>query len=245
MSMARIRTIKPEFFTSADICDLEPVSRLFYISLWCEADREGLLEWKPKTFKLRYFPADDKADFERAVSQLLNSDLINIYEIDGKSYCEIPTFKEHQVINNRESESIIPKKEQKSEETKENVDASKEEFTRESGVKAEGRKEGKEGKGKERNTRSTRKTNLPPDFEITQQMKDFYQSKNYPMPIDNATEQWLIYIRSSGAKYVDWYAAWQGGMAKQNEWFLRDNPTAKVIRMTDGISNSLLESLAP
>jgi hypothetical protein len=57
--MARIRTIKPEFFTSEDIVSLTPMARLFYVALWCEADREGRLEWKPRTFKIRYFPADD------------------------------------------------------------------------------------------------------------------------------------------------------------------------------------------
>jgi hypothetical protein len=39
--MARIRTIKPEFFTSEDIVSLTPLARLFYVSLWCEADREA------------------------------------------------------------------------------------------------------------------------------------------------------------------------------------------------------------
>ena len=41
--MARIRTIKPEFFTSDDICALSPRARLLYVGLWCEADREGRL----------------------------------------------------------------------------------------------------------------------------------------------------------------------------------------------------------
>lgn len=44
--MARIRTIKPEFFTSEDIVSLSPLARLFYVSLWCEADREGRLDWR-------------------------------------------------------------------------------------------------------------------------------------------------------------------------------------------------------
>ena len=45
--MARIRTIKPEFFTSEDIVALSPLARLLFIALWCEADREGRLVWKP------------------------------------------------------------------------------------------------------------------------------------------------------------------------------------------------------
>jgi hypothetical protein len=43
--VARIRTIKPEFFTSEDIVSLPPLTRLLYIALWCEADKEGRLAW--------------------------------------------------------------------------------------------------------------------------------------------------------------------------------------------------------
>jgi len=102
--MARIRTIKPEFFTSEDIVNLTPLSRLFYVSLWLEADREGRLEWKPRTFKLRYFPADD-CDIEAMGRELVEAGLIVLYD---DKYAEIPSFAKHQVINNRESASEIP-----------------------------------------------------------------------------------------------------------------------------------------
>lgn len=141
--MARIRTIKPEFFTSEDIVNLTPLARLFYVSLWCESDREGRLEWKPRTFKLRYFPGDN-CDIDLLATELTDSGLVILYEVNGILYAEIPTFKEHQVINNREGESIIPSKT----------------LTRESGVETresgrEGRKEGKEGNGKEGDTSAT------------------------------------------------------------------------------------------
>lgn len=135
--MARIRTIKPEFFTSEDIFGLTPLARLFYVSLWCEADREGRLEWKLGTLKARYLPADS-CDISALAQELSDKGLIVIYEVDGKKYAEIPTFTEHQVINNREAQSKIPARER---------DAS---LTRESAVKAEGK--GKEGNGKEGNT---------------------------------------------------------------------------------------------
>lgn len=105
--MARIRTIKPEFFTSSDILALTPLSRLFYVSLWCEADREGLLKWDTETLKFRYFPKD-KVDIEAMAAELVNQGLIRVLiGDDDKEYAEIPSFKNHQVINNRESESIL------------------------------------------------------------------------------------------------------------------------------------------
>jgi hypothetical protein len=133
--MARIRTIKPEFFTSEDIFGMTPLARLFYVSLWCESDRLGRLEWKPGTFKARYLPADD-CDINELGEQLVSRGLIILYEVDGKKYAEIPTFTEHQVINNRESPSTIPARVHHAS------------TTRESAVKAEG-KEGREGKGRE------------------------------------------------------------------------------------------------
>ena len=105
--MARIRTIKPEFFTSEDIVSLTPLSRLFYVSLWCEADRDGRLSWKPKTLKMRYFPADN-CDIDMLATELIDAGLIDLYEDDGKQYAHIPSFAKHQIINNRESASVLP-----------------------------------------------------------------------------------------------------------------------------------------
>lgn len=130
--MARIRTIKPEFFTSEDIVSLTPLARVFYIALWCEADREGRLDWKPGTLKMRYLPGDN-CEVNELAAELIDAGLIVLYEVEGKRYAEIPTFKTHQVINNRESESTRPSR---------HFDAS-------SRVKAE-RKEGREGEGKEK-----------------------------------------------------------------------------------------------
>jgi hypothetical protein len=131
--VARIRTIKPEFFTSEDIFGLTPLARLFYVSLWCEADREGRLEWKLGTLKARYLPADN-CDISVLAQELIDMGLIVLYEVDGKKYAEIPTFVEHQVINNREAPSKIPARVPHASGTRESV------------VKAEGKgKEGKEG----------------------------------------------------------------------------------------------------
>jgi len=132
--MARIRTVKPEFFTSESVISVSPLARLLFIGLWCEADREGLLKWKPKTLKIRYLPTD-KVDIKKLCSELEEEEMILTYTVDGVDYCEIPGFKSHQVINNRETASTLPPRD---------FDAS---TTRESGRK-EG-KEGKEGKGKE------------------------------------------------------------------------------------------------
>lgn len=105
--MARIRTIKPEFFTSEDIVELPPLARLLYIALWCEADRDGRMVWKPNTFKLRYLPGDD-CDIYELCDELTTRGLLVIYTSDHVEYAYIPTFHAHQHINPRESASQLP-----------------------------------------------------------------------------------------------------------------------------------------
>lgn len=102
--MARIRTIKPEFFTSEDIVSLTPMARLLYIALWCEADRDGRMLWKPRTFKMRYFPADD-VDIHELCDQIVTSGLVVLYG-DGMAY--VPQFERHQHVNPREAKSELP-----------------------------------------------------------------------------------------------------------------------------------------
>lgn len=144
--MARIRSIKPEFFTSENIVSMTPLSRLFYVSLWIESDREGRLHWNPRTLRNRYFPdpedeSIDRANMDAMTEELLDRGHLKLYSVDGKTYGYLPTFLTHQVINNREAQSAIPAFEPRFE------------LTRESGVKdaacGKGRKEGKEGKGRE------------------------------------------------------------------------------------------------
>lgn len=113
---------------------MSPLARIFYVALWCEADREGRMEWKPGTLKLRYLPGDTCSITELA-DELAGRGLIVLYEVDGKPYAQIPSFSKHQVINNRESPSTLPSRD---------AHAS---GTRQPRVKAEGRKEGKGREG--------------------------------------------------------------------------------------------------
>src|SRR5471030_1694617 len=102
--MARIRTIKPEFFTSDDICALSPLARLLYVGLWCEADRDGRLVWTPGVMKRRYLP-DDACDIEVLGAELVGRGLIRLY---GEGLACIPSFARHQHVNIREAQSKLP-----------------------------------------------------------------------------------------------------------------------------------------
>lgn len=140
--MARIRTIKPEFFTSEDIVALSPLARLLYIATWCEADKEGRLLWKPGTFKLRYLPAD-ACDIEALCNELVQAGLVVLYG-DGLAY--IPAFGRHQHINPRESASTLP---DPSQTARKSTRAPRVTTRHDASARVDDAQGGREGKGKE------------------------------------------------------------------------------------------------
>jgi hypothetical protein len=107
----RIRTVKPELFKDEDLWDLGqetgfPVLQAFE-GLWCYADKEGRFEWRPRQLKTDILPYWD-GDFSRVLDALATRGFVVKYAVGGREYGLVRTFKKHQVINNRESESEIP-----------------------------------------------------------------------------------------------------------------------------------------
>lgn len=109
--MGRIRTVKPELFKHEDLFDLErdtglPI-RIAFTGLFTCCDKEGRFKWRPRTLKLDVLPHDE-LDFSRVLDALATRGFVVKYACNGEEYGFIPTFKKHQIINNRESESDLP-----------------------------------------------------------------------------------------------------------------------------------------
>jgi hypothetical protein len=104
--MARIRTIKPSFFKDEDLSDLPVIARYVFSGLWCQADRAGRLEDRPKLLKIEILPWDD-ADMH-AILDTLAPKFITRYTIDGKKYIQINNFLKHQRPDPRDPASVIP-----------------------------------------------------------------------------------------------------------------------------------------
>lgn len=105
--MARIRSIKPGFFTNEDLAALTYAHRLCFAGLWTIADREGRLEDRPKRIKAALFPYDD-VDVDALLNGLAGSGFVTRYVADGVAYLEIPTFSQHQRPKFDEAVSVIP-----------------------------------------------------------------------------------------------------------------------------------------
>lgn len=104
--MARIRTIKPDFWTDEKIVELPMEVRLFFIGSWNFADDNGNLQRSAKKLKMQIFPADS-IDCEPLIQELLTHGLLSEYEVDGEKFLHIKGFKQHQVIN-RPSKTGLP-----------------------------------------------------------------------------------------------------------------------------------------
>jgi hypothetical protein len=131
--MARIRTIKPTFFMNDELAELDPLTRLLYVGLWTQADREGRMEDRPRRIKASVLPYDE-CDIDAALNALHASGHIVRYEVAGERYIEVANFTKHQAPNVKEQPSTIPAPDKHHAST---VQACQE------------RKEGKEGKGRD------------------------------------------------------------------------------------------------
>ncbi len=109
--MARIRSVKPEFFQHEHLFEAEVSSglplRISFVGLWTQCDREGRFEWRPRQLKLNILPYDN-VDFSAVLSALEAHGFVKRYDVEGKSYGYIPSWLKHQHINSREPSSTIP-----------------------------------------------------------------------------------------------------------------------------------------
>ena len=101
--MARIRSIKPEFFTSETVAGLSVHARLTFVGLWTYADDAGRALDNPRLIKAAVWPLDDDVsagDIARHLDELAKAGRICRYVLDGKRYLHFPTWDEHQKPKN-------------------------------------------------------------------------------------------------------------------------------------------------
>ena len=105
--MARMRIVKPRFFTNEEIAELPPLTRILFIGLWCYADRRGRLEDRPKRIKTEILPYDNH-DVDAALTKLNDAGFITRFTVDIKKFIQINNFEKHQHCHVKEPESTIP-----------------------------------------------------------------------------------------------------------------------------------------
>lgn len=102
----RIRSIKPEFWTSEDIYALSVDERLLFIGLWSYVDDNGVGLFRIHEIIRQLFFGDASRDYRetlRRVSDglqhLFEQGLIEVYKEDGTQYLHITHWKKHQRVD--------------------------------------------------------------------------------------------------------------------------------------------------
>ncbi|EGO4161254.1 primosomal protein [Escherichia coli] len=106
--MARIRTIKPEFWTDEDMAELSEPACLLAIGLLNYADDEGYFNANPKLIKAAVFPIrEPSAPIPVLIRELSNCGYLSMFSTsDGKQFGAITNFLKHQVVNKPKESKI-------------------------------------------------------------------------------------------------------------------------------------------
>ena len=99
--MARIRTIKPEFWSDEKLGQISRDARLLFVGFWNLSDDYGVLKGHFSWIKSQLFPYDDLSmrKFQNWVNELLDHKFILPFNENGEKFFYIRHFASHQVIN--------------------------------------------------------------------------------------------------------------------------------------------------
>lgn len=99
--MARIRTVKPEFWSSEQVMECSPIARLLFIGLWNFCDDAGNHVASAKTVKAEIFPGDDisSTDVQGMLDELSSNSLIAFYTNGDKEFLHVTGWRKHQKID--------------------------------------------------------------------------------------------------------------------------------------------------
>lgn len=109
--MARIRTIKPDFFTSESVGALSWGARLTFAGLWTYVDDRGRAKDNQRAIRGALWPNDEEtvssADVARFIDELVALGMVCRYKVDGLNYLHVINMRKHQAIN-KPTESKLP-----------------------------------------------------------------------------------------------------------------------------------------
>lgn len=113
--MARIRTIKPQFWRSPDIMALDYFQRLLFIGLFNLADDYGRGVYNPASIAADLFitefslnPHGVLTEVSNAFAEYSKRSMVAVYEVENRQYFQIVNWNDHQKVNRKTDSSIPP-----------------------------------------------------------------------------------------------------------------------------------------
>lgn len=108
--MARIRTIKPDAFTSETLSEIPRGTRWTFAGLWTYSDDAGRARDDIRLIKAALYPLDDAttlSDVRDDIATLASIGGVCRYVVNGRNYLHMPKWTDHQKIN-RPTGSRLP-----------------------------------------------------------------------------------------------------------------------------------------
>lgn len=210
--MARIRTIKPDFFQSEDVAELGYRARLTWIGLWTHVDDEGRCKDSARLIKGQLWPLEDDvtaADVESDLKELEGNGQIIRYEVDGDKFIQIRKWLKHQRIS-RPTPSRLPTPHGTLTEDSVSPHANSEDDER--GVHESSAVEGEREVEREREVEGGKRTAphpIPADFTVTEDMHQWAALQAPAVSIERETNEFVDYWRGTGKKKADWTRTWK------------------------------------
>lgn len=99
--MARIRSIKPEFWTDSSVVRCSPLARLLFIGIWNHADDYGIVKDDPAQLRRQVLPEDD-VEGQPLVDELVREALLvrGVAE-SGTPVLMVRSWEVHQRVDTR------------------------------------------------------------------------------------------------------------------------------------------------
>jgi hypothetical protein len=196
--MARIRSIKPEFWTSEQVTECSLNARLLFIGLWNFADDLGRMPMSAKSIKAKVFPADDMPlqNVSGMLQELSRNGLILPYEVDGKEYLQITGWQHQRIDKPQPGKYPAPVAGYS---------------TNDPGVVATDRI-GKEEEGKERKgeRRAPEFSTIGEDFELTDaDIAVAHDAGMTDATVDTERKLFIARKQSDGKQSANWSAEWR------------------------------------
>lgn len=221
--MARIRTIKPEFWVSEQISECSPNARLTFVGMWNFCDDRGVHPAKPKTLKAELYPMDDitASQVGMWVDELIRVGLVREFEdpVDHERYWHVTGWDRHQRIDRPSFKHPAPPPLDSTNPRRAGssncLDDESSNPRRAPPPGVEGN--GKEGSGEEgsspkaRSKRSTSKppkTPMPADFKVSPEVSTWAANQAYG-DLDQHLESFKAKCAANGYRYADWDAAFK------------------------------------
>ncbi len=226
--MSRIRTIKPEFWTSEQIMECSPLARLAFIGMWNFCDDNGVHPASCKTLKAEVFPGDDltASNVQELVNELLRQQLIATFLADSRPWWVV-TGWHHQLIN-RPSKSrypLPPRHAPLTDSVSIHGGLTESSVSIHGGLTVGGEGKGGEGKGEEGNGREGRETRtrkekfpLPDDWQPDASTYALLEKQGIDRPFaESCLDEFRLYWQENGERRAGWEATFLNSVKRSWE----------------------------